>query len=346
MIFRQLYDRVSCTYTYLIGDEASRQAVLIDPVAETVERDLQYLDQLDLKIRWILETHVHADHVTGADTLRAETGAQSVLSKDSGVQCANVCVVQGDTVVFGDLTLEVRATPGHTNGCLSYVLRDNGSVRVFTGDALFVRGCGRTDFQSGDSRQLYRSVHEQLYSLPDDTVVYPAHDYEGRMCTTIGEEKRFNPRLNLQIGLDEFVDIMEALDLDDPAQMDVALSANLSCGRRGWSQMAPADAGSQLTRFRTIDVREPHEYCNELGHLRRSELLPMDQVAEAMPAWDKETPLLMICRSGRRSGKICQDLANAGFAEIYNLEGGMIAWNDTDLTRCGHNHPDGESCDG
>ena len=345
MIFRQLFDRVSCTYTYLLGDEASGEAVLIDPVAETVERDMRLLDELDLKLRWILETHVHADHVTGAGTLRAETGAQSVLAHNAGVECANVAVRHGDTVQFGGQTLEVRETPGHTDGCLSYVLRsDDGATRVFTGDALLIRRCGRTDFQQGDSRTLFKSVREQLFTLPDDTIVFPAHDYEGRQSSTIGEEKRFNERLNLDIDVDEFVGIMDALDLADPAQMDVALAANLACGSRGWSQMAPEVATEDLGRFRVIDVREPHEFCNELSHIARSELLPMGQVAETMGGWDKETPLLMVCRSGRRSGIICQDLANAGFREVYNLDGGMIAWNEAALDRCPHTHGDGESC--
>lgn len=344
MIFRQLFDRVSCTYTYLLGDESAGEAVLIDPVAETVERDMRLLDELGLKLRWILETHVHADHVTGAGTLRAETGARSVLAKNSGVDCADVCVCQGDTVQFGDHVLEVRETPGHTSGCLSYVLQTaSGPARVFTGDALLIRGCGRTDFQQGDSRTLYRSVRERLFSLPDDTQVFPAHDYEGRQSSTIGEEKRFNPRLKLDVGIDEFVAIMDALDLADPAQMDVALAANLACGSRGWTQIA-AETVADRPGLRIIDVREPHEYCNELSHVAGAELLPMDQVAEAMAGWDKEAPLLMVCRSGRRSGIICQQLANAGFAEVYNLDGGMIAWNEAALPRCDHDHPDGQSC--
>lgn len=344
MIFRQLFDRVSCTYTYLLGDEASGKALLIDPVAETVERDLSILEELELELQWILETHVHADHVTGADTLRAETGAQSILSATAGVECANIAVAHGDTVELGALTFEVRATPGHTAGCVSYVLREGEHTRVFTGDALLIRGCGRTDLQQGDPNTLYRSVHAHLFSLPDETQVYPAHDYEGRTVTTIGEEKRHNPRLKVGVSEASFVEIMAGLDLGDPELMDVALAANLACGRRGWSQMSPAGAVADLARLRIVDVREPHEFCNELAHIPEAQLLPMGEAVAAMGGWDKEIPLLMVCRSGRRSGIICQDLANAGFGEIYNLDGGMIAWNEVGHSLCSEAHEPGAGC--
>ena len=184
MIFRQLFDRVTCTYTYLLADEDTREAVLIDPVVEQVERDVALLRELDLHLVHTLETHVHADHVTGGGALRERLGSRSVVSAAAGVTCTDVAVSDGDRVVFGKHHLEVRSTPGHTEGCVTYVTDDQ--AMAFTGDALFVRGCGRTDFQGGDAATLYRSVHGQVLSLPDDTKVYPGHDYKGRTLTTVG----------------------------------------------------------------------------------------------------------------------------------------------------------------
>jgi len=228
MLFRQLFDRASCTYTYLLACERTSQAVLIDPVVSCVERDARLLSELGLALRWVLETHVHADHVTGSAALRARLGGESVVAANAGVFGASCTVRTGDHVVFGDHHLEVRETPGHTAGCVSYVLDDHSAV--FTGDALFVRGCGRTDFQGGSAQTLYRSVHAQLFTLPDATKVYPGHDYNGQTVSTIGEERAHNPRLGG--GRDEmaFVAIMAALDLSPPAHIDVALPANLRGG--------------------------------------------------------------------------------------------------------------------
>lgn len=229
MLFRQLMDPETSTWTYLLADEETREAVLIDPVIEQVERDLTLLQELDLKLVWALDTHVHADHVTALGTLRARTGCATGISARAGTAgCSDRLLRDGDRVSFGRHALEVLETPGHTDGCVSYVSDDR--ARVFTGDALLIRACGRTDFQQGDARVLYRSVHGKLFALPDGAAVYPGHDYKGRTVSTVGEERRWNPRLGGGRSEDEFVEIMASLKLSYPKKIDVALPANLQCG--------------------------------------------------------------------------------------------------------------------
>ncbi len=225
MIFRQLYDAESSTYTYLLGDPESHSAVLIDPVLEQVSRDLQLISELDLKLTHVLETHVHADHITGGGTLRDKTGAQVVASK-GGASCANRKVEHEQEIAVGALTFKALSTPGHTDESLSYLLGE----RVFTGDALLIRGTGRTDFQNGDAGRLYDSITRVLFALPDETRVYPAHDYRGQTMSTIGEEKRHNPRI---AGKDRqtFIELMKALDLPKPKKIDLAVPANRACGQ-------------------------------------------------------------------------------------------------------------------
>jgi sulfur dioxygenase len=228
VLFRQLFEPESSTFTYLLADPIRREAVLIDPVRETIERDIELLRELDLTLVHTLETHVHADHVTSSGTLRERLGSRSVVSAMGGAPCADVLVGEGDELLFGDRWLEVRATPGHTDGCVSYVLDDHSMV--FTGDALLIRGTGRTDFQQGDPRRLYASVTTKLFTLPDDTRVFPAHDYRGMTSSTIGEEKAHNRRLGGGRSVDEFVAIMQSLRLADPKQIAEAVPANLACG--------------------------------------------------------------------------------------------------------------------
>lgn len=224
-VFRQLFDTSgSSTYTYLLADGG--EAVLIDPVLEMVDRDLKLIDDLGLTLKYAVNTHCHADHITGSGAIKAKIpGVKSVIAAASGAD-ADVKISAGDRVEFGNVFLDVLATPGHTNGCLSYVC---GGM-VFTGDALLIRGCGRTDFQEGSSATLFDSVRSQIFTLPDDTVVYPAHDYKGQMCSTVGEEKRLNPRLGLAKSKEEFMDIMNNLGLDYPKRIDMALPANMKCG--------------------------------------------------------------------------------------------------------------------
>jgi glyoxylase-like metal-dependent hydrolase (beta-lactamase superfamily II) len=228
MIFRQLCDRETSTYTYLLACERTREAVVIDPVIEQFGRDTRLLQELGLSLVATLETHVHADHITGGGQLRNQTGAKFGVGAAGQVDGAELQLVGGDTIRFGDHQLEVRSTPGHTSSCLSYYLAEPGLI--FTGDALLIRGCGRTDFQEGDSRTLYRSVHEQILSLPDRTRIYPRHDYKGRIVSTVAEEKEFNPRLGGGRTADDLVAIMDALNLDDPEKLAIAVSANQSCG--------------------------------------------------------------------------------------------------------------------
>ncbi|XP_062842162.1 persulfide dioxygenase ETHE1, mitochondrial [Trichomycterus rosablanca] len=226
LLFRQLFESSSSTYTYLLADAESREAILIDPVLETVDRDLKLIEELGLKLKIAANTHCHADHVTGTGLLKKRLfGVKSAISKHSGAQ-ADIQLSDGDAIEFGKYCVFVRETPGHTDGCVSYVTNDESMV--FPGDALLIRGCGRTDFQQGCSRKLYQSVHQRIFTLPGHCLIYPAHDYQGQTVSTVDEEKKFNPRLTKS--LEEFVKIMDNLNLPKPARIDVAVPANLVCG--------------------------------------------------------------------------------------------------------------------
>jgi glyoxylase-like metal-dependent hydrolase (beta-lactamase superfamily II) len=237
MLFRQLFDAESCTFTYLIADEASGQCALVDTVREQVDRDAHLVEELGLRLVYVFDTHVHADHVTGAGELRRRTGARTLVAREDGPPCADEGLADGDEVTLGSLVVRAVATPGHTAGCLSYLvgerLGERGETRfdrVLTGDALFIRGCGRTDFQKGSPEVLYDSVTRKLFALPDATLVFPGHDYKGQTMSTIGEEKRFNPRLGGGKSRDEFVALMNGLHLPRPKKIDEALPANQACG--------------------------------------------------------------------------------------------------------------------
>ena len=227
MIFRQLFEPDTCTFSYLIGCETSGEAALIDPVASELENYLKLLGELGLTLKYTLETHVHADHITASGKLRERLGSRSVVHRLGGADCADMLVDDGDRLTVGSLELEVRHTPGHTQGCASYVMAD----RVFTGDSLFIGGCGRTDFQQGDAGSLYDSIHAKLFTLPPETVVFPGHDYQGRSHSTIGVELAGNPRLGGGKSRAEFIAIMDGLNLAHPKYIDVALPANQACGR-------------------------------------------------------------------------------------------------------------------
>jgi len=228
MLFRQLFDRETCTYTYLLGDESSGEAVIIDPVRELIDRDMALLEELGLELLYSIETHVHADHITASGMLKERLGCKTVLSQHCKSPCVDVCACDGDVIDFGRHKLHVLETPGHTNTCNSYLLPREGMI--FTGDALFIRGCGRTDFQEGDARQLYRSVHHKIFSLPPTTAIYPGHDYNGRTVSTVAEEIAYNPRLGGGRSEEQFSSIMAGLKLSPPARIDIAVPANQNCG--------------------------------------------------------------------------------------------------------------------
>jgi glyoxylase-like metal-dependent hydrolase (beta-lactamase superfamily II) len=226
MEIRQLFDAESSTYTYLVWDAKSREAALIDSVDTQIERDLQLIRELGLDLKYTLETHIHADHITASGKIREKLGSKAVVHRNSESDCADILVADGDSIQLGNRQIHILETPGHTDTCISYFI----DGVVFTGDALLIRGCGRTDFQAGDAGQLYDSIHTKLFSLPDDTIIYPAHDYRGFCCSTIGEEKFHNPRLGNNRPKQEFVDLMNALDLDPPNKIAEAVPGNLECG--------------------------------------------------------------------------------------------------------------------
>lgn len=227
IIFYQLFESETSTYTYLVADSLSREAVLIDPVLETLERDIKLLNEVDVKLKYVLDTHIHADHITAAGKLRERLQIKTGLSRAAGVDCADMPLQDGDVLTLGQTRIEVIETPGHTDSCLSYVIED----MVFTGDALLIRGNGRTDFQQGSSEKLYDSIH-RLFQLPDHFTVYPGHDYRGQTKSTIALEKQHNPRVGGGRTKEEFVEIMKNLKLSDPKKMMEAVPANMACGRK------------------------------------------------------------------------------------------------------------------
>ena len=231
MIFRQLFERESYTYTYLLADEQSREAVLIDPVDTELELYLRLLEELDLQLVAALDTHVHADHVTALGALRKATQCVTMVGFEGEVDCASEGLEDGKLIQVGNITIKVLFTPGHTNDSFSFIVEDDGQTYLFSGDTLLIRGTGRTDFQSGSPDELYDSLHEKLLTLPDNTLVYPGHDYKGWTVSTIGEEKRANPRLEPATKA-AFRELMNNLDLPDPKMMDVAVPANRACGVR------------------------------------------------------------------------------------------------------------------
>jgi sulfur dioxygenase len=227
LIFHQLFEKESSSYTYLLADPLTREAIIIDPVLETAERDQKIIQELDLNLLYILETHIHADHVTGSSELKKRTGAKSAVSKKAGVCCADLELEENHEIKFGRYTLKVLETPGHTDESLSFLCEK----MIFTGDSLMIRGTGRTDFQNGSSDVLFESIHKKIFSLPDDTKIYPAHDYKGMLYSTVLCEKEFNPRVGTGKTKEEFIDIMKNLKLADPKKIHEAVPANLACGK-------------------------------------------------------------------------------------------------------------------
>jgi len=225
MIFRQLFDRVSSTYTYLLAERNGGEALLIDPVLENTDQYIQLINELDLKLVLAVDTHIHADHVTALGTLRERTDCASAMGEMAEAECVSVKFKEGEKLCVDNLCLDVLYTPGHTSDSYSFRMAD----RVFTGDTMLIRGTGRTDFQNGDPAAQYDSLFGKLLTLPDETLVYPGHDYNGMTVSTIGEEKRFSPRLQVA-DKQAYIDLMNGLVLDDPKLMDVAVPSNRKCG--------------------------------------------------------------------------------------------------------------------
>ena len=348
MLFRQLFDQVSSTYTYLLADERAREAVLIDCVFEQHARDAALLRELGLRLVATLDTHCHADHVTGAWLMKAELGSRIGLAAVYGAANVDLPLADGAVIRFGAEELQARGTPGHTAGCLSFVTADHRMV--FTGDALLVRGAGRTDFQGGDAHRLFRSIREQLFTLPDDCVVWPAHDYEGRTSSTIGEERAFNPRIGGDAREEDFVGYMQNLGLPHPKQIAIAVPANLRAGEpehassttvpswgpvvrtyAGIPEIAPEWVARHRDEVHVLDVRTPVEWDGELGHLGGAQLIPIDELRARVAEVPSEKPVVVVCQTGRRAAMGTLILAKAGRERVANLAGGMVRWRDLGL---------------
>jgi glyoxylase-like metal-dependent hydrolase (beta-lactamase superfamily II)/rhodanese-related sulfurtransferase len=342
LIFRQLFDAQSSTYSYLLGDGG--EAVLIDPVFEQVRRDAALIGELGLALKWTIETHVHADHVSGGWLMAQRTGSRIALSAASGAEGADRYLEDGDEVVFGARRLTAWATPGHTSGCLTFVLDDRSMA--FTGDCLLIRGCGRTDFQEGSPATMYASVRERIFALPDEALLYPGHDYRGLTVTSVGEEKRYNPRLGGELSVGDFSGYMNNLGLPHPAKIDIAVPANLKCGRPAdgaapesdpeWAPLSFTFSGiweiqpqwvhEHRDRVEILDVREPEEFDGPLGHIEGARLVPLGELADKAEGLPRDRPIVAVCRAGGRSARATQILAKAGLPQSANLSGGMLRW--------------------
>jgi len=336
MIFRQLFDSVSCTYTYLVASRRGREALIIDPVIEKVDRYCQLLDELRLKLVKTVDTHVHADHITGTGALRDRTRCVTVMGEKAAVDVVSMRVGDGDKIEIEGVELEVLYTPGHTDDSYSFLMGD----RVFTGDTLLIRGTGRTDFQNGDPVAQYHSLFDRLLKLPDETLVYPAHDYKGDTVSTIGEERAFNPRLQVD-SVQEYVDVMNSLHLPNPRLMDVAVPANLRVGlhqdeidSRGWSLTCDEGLGlvgntdSILVDLRDNTERERHGVIPGSVHAPYSDLDENvhrgGMLHEIAAATGKR--LVFYCAFGERSAMAVQAAREAGLANSCHLKGGIDAW--------------------
>ena len=339
MLFRQLFDSVSSTYTYLLASRRGGEALIIDPVLEKVDRYLTLMDELDLRLVKAVDTHVHADHITGLGALRDRCRCITVMGERSAVDVVSMRVADGDRIEVEGIGLEVLYTPGHTDDSYSFLLGD----RVFTGDTLLIRGTGRTDFQNGSARDQYHSLFECLLRLPDDTLVYPAHDYKGDTVSTIGEEKANNPRLQVR-SVDEYVEVMNSLNLSNPKMMDVAVPANLKIGlsqddvaARGWSldceQVQSRLEGGDILPVDLRDRSERERYGVLPGSVHapypdlRSNLEAGGLLHELSSATART--LVFYCAYGERSAMAVEAARAAGLPGALHLHGGIDAWKNT-----------------
>lgn len=341
LLFKQLFDQESCTYTYLLADTQSRQAILIDTVYEQHDRDLSLIRELELNLQACLDTHCHADHVTGSWLLKNELGSQMIASKHSGVKNLDRSLEEGDRINIGEHYLEVLETPGHTNGCISYV--DQSRSMVFTGDCLLIRACGRTDFQQGSAQNLYHSITDKLFTLPDTCIVYPGHDYSGRTSSTIGEEKKHNPRVGGKASETDFTGYMENMQLPHPKHIAVALPANLKSGRpdvmpqpptwapvvttySGILEISPQWVAANRNNTHILDVRTKLETDEEKARIKNAQLIPIDELRDRLGEVPKDIPVMTICRSGKRSVLAFEILREAGWQQVANIAGGLLRW--------------------
>jgi sulfur dioxygenase len=336
MIFRQLFDHTSSTYSYLLASRLGGEALIIDPVLERVDRYLQLVKELDLKLVKAVDTHIHADHITGLGALRDRTQCITVMGEMAKVDVVSMRVTEGDKLTIEGLALDVLYTPGHTDDSYSFLTND----RVFTGDTLLIRGTGRTDFQNGSAQAQYESLFGKLLKLPEDTLVYPAHDYKGDTVSTIGEERRCNPRLQVK-SVDEYVELMSKLKLSNPKMMDVAVPANMRQGlaqdeiaKKGWALTATqamglvGQSGVALIDLRERSEREKHGVIPSSVHAPYPDLQenirPGGILHELACATGKR--IVFYCAFGERSAMAVQAAQDAGIASACHIQGGVDAW--------------------
>jgi glyoxylase-like metal-dependent hydrolase (beta-lactamase superfamily II)/rhodanese-related sulfurtransferase len=336
MIFRQLFDSVSGTYSYLLASRAGGEALILDPVLEKADRYCQLLRELDLRLVKAVDTHLHADHVTGLGELRDRTQCITIMGEQSKADVVSMRVSDGDRVTIEGLSLDVMYTPGHTDDSYSYLMGD----RVFTGDTLLIRGTGRTDFQNGSSRAQYESIFNRLLKLPDETMVFPAHDYKGDTVSTIGEERRYNPRLQVR-SVDEYIELMANLKLPNPKMMDVAVPANMHVGlhqeelaKQGLA-ISALDAIKSLGRpdILLVDLRETSERAKH-GTISGALHAPYPGIAESLKpggmlrevAAATGRRVVFFCAFGERSAMAVAAAKSAGLTNTAHIEGGIDAW--------------------
>ncbi len=341
MIFRQLFDTTSSTYTYLLGCPETREAIIIDSVFEQHQRDTALIRELGLTIKYVLDTHVHADHVTGAWLMKEAYNAQIVLAEVYDAEGVDVALGDGMVLTFGRCAVTAHAVPGHTNGCFAFVTHDKRMV--FPGDTLLIRGAGRTDFQSGDVHTMWRSIHEKIFSLPDDCLIYPGHDYMGRTVSTVAEEKKFNPRIGGDAREEDFAGFMDNLGLPHPKLLEIAVPANMKCGKpetpvekidwgpvtltfAGIPEIEPDWVARHLESLFVLDVRSASEYEGELGHIEPSTVIPLSELRDRIGEISTSAPIVAVCQSGKRSAMAVQILRNSGFERVANIPGGVIQW--------------------
>lgn len=361
MLFKQLFDPESSTLTYLIADTSSREAALIDPVKSEVETYKTLLNEYGLVLKYSLETHVHADHITGSGILRKELNCKTAVSQTCGAKSPDIEIVDWTVFHLGDNeSITARTTPGHTQGSVSFLWRD----RVFTGDCLLINGCGRSDFQGGDAGSLYDSITLKLFSLPDETLVYPGHDYKGHRVSSIAQEKLINPRLAGKTR-DEFIDLMNNLNLPKPKLIDIAVPANRYCGVDEEDLVQSSDASQESAAENTqvsasqlvaqiknqiaeisvadtkslleqepvclIDIREASEYQDGVieGALRIPRGVLEFKISDEESANSSDRKIILFCRSGNRSALAAASLANMGYKNIMSMIGGYQAWKES-----------------